>query len=336
MLRRENAMAACAALLAWAATGCSGEITNPTRGEPRAAAPRLECAVSDNDAIRLRLQPTCGSCHGAGTSHPFFASLSAFEDLLVYDTRFVVGGAPDDSELLRMLEGQGTGAYAQMPLDGAPFATRAERGETAITMAELRDWVTNLGEASGRPAVPDPAAASTRRLDAGEVIAAIQLALGAEPTGAHHPLLDVDGTPPLSPDSPTLDHDYRNPERAQVYAMLGGASYLAQTRPEERWSPSSVTAITQLAQGACSRAVARNNPQLFVEASPSDTLPDGEAAIRANLARLYTRFLHEDPTDADIDALLNDVYAPGEAVSPRTGWTHVCTALIRDPLFLMF
>lgn len=92
--------------------------------------PETECATSDNDFVRLRLGRNCESCHGEGASRPFFASLSAFEDLLAYDERFVVAGEPENSELVRLLQGEGTGAYTQMPTVGDTFADRADRGET--------------------------------------------------------------------------------------------------------------------------------------------------------------------------------------------------------------
>ena len=61
------------------------------------------CAESDNDAMRLRMAPTCAPCHGEGASRPFFASVTAFEDLLVYNPRYVVRGDPDASELVALL-----------------------------------------------------------------------------------------------------------------------------------------------------------------------------------------------------------------------------------------
>ena len=100
----------------------------------------VECAKTESDFIRLKLAPNCAGCHGEGTSAPYFASAESFEGLIVQNPRFVVPGDPDNSEFVRLLEGNGTGAFTQMPLRpiacrptrhfgprGAPMDHRAER-----------------------------------------------------------------------------------------------------------------------------------------------------------------------------------------------------------------
>ena len=60
------------------------------------------CApASRNDEIRLGLAPACEGCHLTGNK-PFFASLTAFENGLVYDERYVKRGDPDNSLLVRL------------------------------------------------------------------------------------------------------------------------------------------------------------------------------------------------------------------------------------------
>lgn len=116
--------------------------------------------------------------------------------------------------------------------------------------------------------------------------------------------------------------------------MLGGESYLRQRMPEEAWSPSSLLAYTQLAQAACATAIDARREVLFAHVTPTAALPDAEPMVRANIEYLYRRFLHEEPTADDVEALFSRVYAP--ATSPRDGWVQVCTALARDPLFITF
>jgi mono/diheme cytochrome c family protein len=53
-----------------------------------------ECVVSRTDEVRQGLEVTCGGCHGPNTNRPFFADLRAFEQLIAYDTRYVVRGSP--------------------------------------------------------------------------------------------------------------------------------------------------------------------------------------------------------------------------------------------------
>lgn len=171
-------------------------------GPQRPGRPGEPCAANENDAMRLRLAPTCEGCHGAGASQPFFASLAAFEDLLVYDARYVTRGDPDTSPLIALLEGRGTGAYVQMPLGSDAFAVRAARGETAVSMQEVRDWIRDLPPPDPSRSGPDPGASSTRRLSAHEAINALEVALGQAPNGGVPPLIQADGVTPLAPDSP--------------------------------------------------------------------------------------------------------------------------------------
>ncbi|WP_053236846.1 hypothetical protein [Sandaracinus amylolyticus] len=309
--------------------GCAGE-------GARATTEALPCGPSEGNAAMFEaLSPSCAGCHGAGASRPFFASVVAFEDLLAYDERYVVAGDPEASALVAMLEGRGTGAYPQMPLAGDDFATLAARGETAIGMDAIRAWITSLPPPDPSRSGPDREAVATRRLSADEVINAIEVALGQAPSAGVPPLLRVDGMAPLSPDSPS-GIDYNDGQRRQVYLMLGGPSYLQQRPPEGAWSPSSLLTLTQLAQGACSLAVERSEPLFFVHATRDARLPEAEPDVRRNLEHLYRRFLHTPPDAAEIDALFTQVYAPAEATSPRAAWTDVCTALIRDPLFVTF
>ena len=64
------------------------------------------------------LRPTCESCHGQGLSLASFANLAEFERLIVADPTWVVPGAPAQSGLINLLEGNYSGAYAQMPPSG--------------------------------------------------------------------------------------------------------------------------------------------------------------------------------------------------------------------------
>jgi hypothetical protein len=125
---------------------CYGEEAAPTSE----ARPGEACAQSENDAIRLALDPVCSDCHKSTGAKPFFASLAAFEDLLVYDTKYVRPGKPEEGLLVELLEGRGKGAYTQMPIAGETFARQAEAGKTRINMAQIKRWITNL-----QP--PDPA-----------------------------------------------------------------------------------------------------------------------------------------------------------------------------------
>src|SRR5262245_15792806 len=73
------------------------------------------------------LKPFCAGCHTAG-ARGFFASVEVFDALIVRDPRLMTPGQPDTSELLRLLEGRGTGAFKKMPPDQAPYTTLVSMG----------------------------------------------------------------------------------------------------------------------------------------------------------------------------------------------------------------
>ena len=66
-----------------------------------------------------RSRPRAQGCHTTGNK-PFFASLTAFENGLVYNEKYVKRGDPDNSLLIQLLKGSAPGSYPQMP-PGQPY-----------------------------------------------------------------------------------------------------------------------------------------------------------------------------------------------------------------------
>jgi hypothetical protein len=81
--------------------------------------------------------------------------------------------------------------------------------------------------------------------------------------------------------------------------------------------------------------------RLLLKASPTDSLPDQEAAVRANVSALLLRFWGETyaPDDAEVTALL-DVFRAGLAGAPSAttadAWRAVCIALATHPKFYVY
>ena len=92
--------------------------------------------------------PVCVACHGSGQSFPIFASLQEFETSIVRDEDWVVAGQPEQSALLKILEGFGEGTYAQMPPGGEAYAALSSSDESLLRMQDLSAWVENLEEAA--------------------------------------------------------------------------------------------------------------------------------------------------------------------------------------------
>jgi hypothetical protein len=335
-------MAAPAAMAA-----CHGHIgEGGDRPAPPAASPESTgvCAQSDNDEIRLLLEPTCAGCHGATSNKPFFASLQAFEGLLVADPTYVVPGKPDESLLVRVLEGNGPGLYKQMPPSGATFAALAEEGNTGIDMTRVREWVTHLDEIPLDPD-PDPSAVHTRRLTAEEVVVTLMSQIGLDPAAdfvAGHgsfyesPTVSLKGKLPVySPDAaPPVHSPGKEDDR---FLALGGPDWMNQRPRTQDFSASFLQTLTQVSQAWCQMAVQKaDNSVFFAKASRSDTSAAAGQAIRDNIAWLHLRMLGEPASNEEIDRIYDGLFVRYEPEGTDVAWTAVCAAFVRHPLWLSF
>jgi len=305
------------------------------------------CAENRNDQIRLALAPQCASCHGTGTNQPFFASLRAFEDLLVYNPTYVDRDNPEEGLLLKLLQGRGTGTYTQMPLGEASFMTLAERGETEITMDEIRAWLSNLAPQTSRRG-PDRSAPTTRRLKAEEIKRALLAQLGLDeerdfiarvsPRYAYS-TVELKGPLPLySEDRAPILSRSRDKTAAERMANLGAPGWLSGRKRSNELTPSFLQTLVQVSQAWCALAVGKGEGGvLFREVSPDATSEMSADDIRRNLHYLYLRFIGDRANENEIDALYGDVFLHYEAHhGSSTAWQAVCAALIRHPRWLSY
>ena len=91
------------------------------------------------------MRPHCSGCHDAGSLSPYFGSLQDFQQLVVNDASLVTAGDAENSLFVRVLEGRGNAPWASMPLGGQNYAQSAQRGQTEITMEQIRAWISNMG-----------------------------------------------------------------------------------------------------------------------------------------------------------------------------------------------
>jgi hypothetical protein len=299
------------------------------------------CAVSDNDEVRLLLEPTCAGCHGANANKPFFASLSAFESLLVYNPDYVTPGNPDGSLLIQLLEGKAPGLFRQMPPTGESFSARADKGETAISMAKIRDWIATLTPKELDPD-PDLSTVSTRRLTAEEVVQTLldQIGLSIEedffdqyasnyvsPTVVLKGQLQV-----YSPDAAPPSH--YGGDHSQRFIALGGPGWMERRPRNQSISPPFLQTLVQVSQAWCQMAVQKpGNTALFGKAPKDSTV---ESEVRANIGYLYLRMLGEQPTEEDIGRIYTEVFQNYQPAGNDVAWTAVCASFVRHPLWLSF
>lgn len=292
-----------------------------------AAAP-FTCASGSTVTTRRAyegLSPACVTCHGTGTARPYFAGRAAFETLIAARREWVVPGQPDQSPLLALLRGTRPPPYTQMPLGGDSFAAMADKGLTSISLAELECWIGGLTETPTVTAAgPLPVA---RRLTAEQLMTSLSVqldvqvsALSAREYGAQNP----DDIPQRDTSGALNDN----------FQLLGGPNWMTGVRRSDGVDSSLVQLWVNLSQRACRAAVdARTDSAIFTAATPADTSAVAPQKIRDNIAALSWRLLAIKPTPSELDAYF-ELFRAYEATSRPVGWTAVCTAMIRDPLWL--
>ena len=312
-----------------------------------------QARLSTNDVYRA-LVPNCEGCHGAGSSIPSFSSLAAFENLVVYNPDIVTVGSPDASELVRLLEGTSpTGR--QMP-PNIRFSELASRGQTGLTMFQIRGWISALEANPGDQATAARDAVTLRRKTAEQAIETLadQLGLtednffrsaGGTPNEPYLRALNPENYPVRSPDAPGIITDYSEAVAHQLFISLGGPNLLKNRRRNNDLNPVYLQTWIPLTQAWCRTSVEKPNSVLFRQASLDDSsdTQTGRERIRSNISYLYLRMLGDDPTEQEVDDLLNNIflhYLPPGDQSPsernKVPWTAVCAALAQDPLWLTY
>jgi hypothetical protein len=308
--------------------------------------PCLSEEQAQNDAIRAGLEASCKGCHAEGP-RGYFASLQAFEDLLVYNPAVVTPGDPDGSRLVQLLEGSAKGAYAQMPISGGSYAKLVAEGKATLTMAAIRSWIQALSPRE-RNEAPDRNAISVRRMSAHQIVSALyaQLGLSHEDFFVEGFSYGVSSAAQKSPDDlPVLDPDGLpgpyggEADPGRRFFALGGDASSRGRRADQTPSPSFVQALVPLSQRWCKMAIAKPSGQalLFTTVTPSTKSAEDAAGIKANIGYLHRHFLSEKPTAAEIDDVFTSVFLPLETeTDPQTAWAGVCSYFIRHPRWVFF
>ncbi len=329
---------AAAFFVALAVAGCNDSGSGPTCGGPTAE------ERAQNQAIFDALAPTCASCHIAG-ARGYFASIEAFESLLVYNISDVVPGKPDESELIRLLVGQGTRAFKQMPIAGPSYGDLAASGKTKKTVDEIRMWVKNLVPRDKDP-LPSIEARRITRLSAEDVQRALYQQLGLSDADFFVPASNYDiphkstgqlddKYPISSPDSAPAPFEYLPVER---YASLGGGSAAHQLEADSTVSPSFLGTLSQVAQRWCALALDKpGNTMLLPVGASIQTGSADSAAVKAVLRGWYLHFHAVQATDQNVDTLFQNVFVPLEqAKDARTAYVGTCSYFIRHPDWIFY
>lgn len=325
------------------ATGCLGsaELFDPKKDAPEAESGGGGGggggATGDlsNGDVYTRLKVTCGGCHTL-TDRPYFATLETFENLIVYDAKYVVPKQPDNSHLLKMLEA--TGLPQMPPSPGASFKTIAEAGNTQITIPELREWILNL-EPRVVPQTPVDVPA-VRRKTAEQVVKSLYDQLGLVETDFYNAAWDPKAGDSYAVRSPDAI-PYADPfdQGGTLFSAMGGPYRLEGNWRNDAPTSGFAQALTHVSQAWCRTAFQKSgNTAVWTKATVTDvsTNTAGAQKIKDNISDLYLRMLGQDATAAEVDDLFNNVFVKYEAKGATTAWTAVCASLVRDPLWILY
>jgi len=320
--------------------GCSDSPADPAATEAA-----TDCAGTpaskETQRIMEGLRATCEGCHQSG-SHGYFASLDAFQQLLVADPRLVAPGDPDNSELVRLLSGRGSGTFKQMPTAGPVYTQLVASGKATISLEDIRAWVEGL-PAQQRGTSPASDAPRITRISAEQVQRTLYEQLGL---GYSDFFTDAFNFDIITSNSIGMDDVYalQAPEMIPApftsnlkpqarFVALGGGSIILQTRTDSAVMPSFVQALSQLSQRWCRLALAKNgnnNSALFPQGG---SLSSDPVQIKATIKRWNLHFLSEQTTDANVESLYTNLFAPlqKEAGAVEPAYVGTCSYFIRHP-----
>lgn len=328
-----------------------GACPTTTTTEAQETTPAPTCATpASAETVRVfeGLAPSCVGCHASG-ERGFFASVAAFQSLVVADARYVTPGDGAGSELVKLLLGNGTGAFTQMPIGDASYAQLVDDGSAALTVDEVKAWIDGLS-AQARSPDPDKDAPRVTRLSAVQVRRALYQQLGLSNddffiTAAEFGIEMAesrgdDRYPLLSPDDVPAPRQRITAER---HLGLGGSTFIQQARADASTSPNFVNNLVQLSQAWCRMAVGKaGNTALFPDGAPpalSGNVDDDKGAVVGVLHRWSRSFHAVDLSDAEADDLYATLFVPlladpeADAQSP---WAGTCSYFIRHPRWLFF
>jgi len=310
-----------------------------------------------NDTVYKLLKPSCGGCHSEGT-YPFFASLEAFENGLAYNTAFVVPQKPAQSELVKLLKGQGSGSYSQMPPGQSTFEVLANQGKTLITVTEIEAWILQLTAPGSGDVKPPEDVVLNRRQRAEHIVRNLYDHLGLQDhffwsqgsyfgyyphigygTGKYYPVRSPDAAPGYGVSKSMLQM-----AATERYLALGGPDWGEGHRRSQVVGTTFLLTLTQTAQAHCRLALDKNRPEVWGKATSKDTSASNPAVIKENIRALHLRFLGEPATNAQVDALfeLFKVYEAGVENGLKTkdkataAWVSVCATIFRNPLWMTY
>lgn len=318
------------------------------QGAERATESAPAALSATTEQVRLALEPVCASCHLQG-SKGFFQSAATFEDLLVYQPRYVVPGQPDQGELIALLEGRGSGVFRQMPTAGANYAAMAAQNPNLLPVAQIREWIANLPPRGGmRDRRSNPSAITVRRISSEQIKATLYRDLGLSDDDFFYPGMNFgiptyetrgeDNYPLHGQDEFPGAHSGEASKSGVRHFALGGRSALASRKRDPAITPAFVQALVPLTQRWCRLSAAKGaRSPLFTAVQPTDRVAADPAKTKRQVAAWHQLFLGEAAAPEEVDRLVQELLSPLEAESDATtAWVGLCSYFLRHPRFLFY
>ncbi|MBX7078504.1 MAG: hypothetical protein K1X88_04885 [Nannocystaceae bacterium] len=340
MTRTTSILATVALALMAACDDASGPVTQRCADGPSADERAANLEIFEG------LQASCEGCHIMG-ARGYFASIEAFEALVAYNPELITPGAPDASPFVALLEAKGTGPFVQMPPAGPSYAQLVDDGTATLSMTQIRDWVTALGD---HAADPNPSSAATRitRLGANDIQRALYQQLGLSDDDFFVPASEY-GIPHKStgqsdekyPMSSLASYPAPFPNEANPvdrFASLGGGSAVHQKKTDPSISPSFAGSLAQIAQRWCALALDKaDNTTLLPSGATVSTGSSDAAAVKTVIRSWYLHFHATVATDDEVDRVFDQLFVPLEAgADPRTAYIGTCSYFIRHPDWVFY
>ena len=286
------------------------------------------------------LEPTCSNCHRSGST-PYFASGTAFYNLLVADPAWVKPGDPDNSALVDLLLGQAKGQYPQMPLGTKNYDQLSKEGSTKSSIKEVRQFITDL-EGCTPESSPKEVPLPIQRKSAQQIFNTLKSNIGLVDADIQtngngreedYPIWNPDGLIPFSSNAKPFSIG-----AARRWFALGGESYLKNRKATISLSPTFGQTMVQVSQAWCRKGVEKaNNRTLFRDVDQTNLSAASDDDIKKNIKYLMLRFWGHVASTDEVDEMFSAVYSIYlDAEEPKTAWVATCAALVRDPLWLVY
>lgn len=298
------------------------------------------CGEASDETVRVMraLAPSCEGCHLTGV-RAYWSSVTSFQNLVVANPALITPGDPDASEFVRLLEGQGKGAFKQMPIGTKSYAELVRDGAATLPVDDVKAWVRGL-TAQPRNAQPDFGAARVSRLKPEQVQRALYQQLGLVhgdfyiSAGEYGILMAEsrgDEAYPLQPNDAIPAPRQQGPR--DRFQALGGGSSFGQRKSDLTVGPSFVLTLTQVSQRWCRLGLNKmGNVALFPAGTTRAT---DEANVKATIRRWFLHFHGTKATDAAVDELYTTVWTPLKTDS-EAAWVGLCSSFIRHPDWIFY